>query len=335
MNSNKKLYLTIILVVITGFSLFFYFKGTDKNDTTLPTVSFRQGWFTYAGFAGEVFAMDNEIDSVNGIDLKVEQGADDIDPVKLVLAGKNDFGITSAEAILTANEKGANLVIVGVVNHLSPTCFISLEKSGIKTPSDFVGKRVGVLTGTETETVYKTMVRKLSLDSQKISEVEAPYDLKTFINGEYDVYPGFFYSEPVALDFQNIRYNVIKPSDYGINLMGAVYFTTGKYFKEHPKETKAFVSSISKGWEMAISNPKVAISKLYYYDNKIDTARELVSLNKGVEYFKGENNKVLYVSDGTIQEELSALYFLGKIKDTTNLKVFQLQYVGAYHDTKK
>lgn len=333
---NRTKYLLITLAIAgIAVALFSLLKNKEKPISHLPSVSFRQGWFTYAGFAGEVYAIDNKIDSLNGIQLTVEQGADDIDPVKLVLAGKNDFGITSAEAILTANEKGANLVIVGVVNYISPTCFISLEKSGIKAPKDIEGKKVGILTGTETESVYRTMARKLNLETKKISEVEAPYDLKTFINGEYDVYPGFYYSEPVSLDFQNIKYNIIKPSDYGVNLMGAVYFTTEKYFKEHAEETKAFVASISKGWEMAIDNPEIAIKKLYAYDNKIDTARELISLKKGLDYFKGENNKILYASNKTIKEELSALYFLNKIKDTTNVSAFKLVNVELYHDKNK
>lgn len=334
MKNRAKYFLLTVIIVGIAVALLFLLKNKEKPVSQLPTVTFRQGWFTYAGFAGEVYAMDNKIDSVNGIQLAVEQGADDIDPVKLVLAGKDDFGITSAEAILTANEKGANLVIVGVVNYLSPTCFISLEKSGIKTPKDWEGKKVGILTGTETETVYRTMVRELKLNTKKISEVEAPYDLKTFINGAYDVYPGFYYSEPVSLDFQNIKYNVIKPSDYNVNLMGAVYFTTEKFAKEHSNETKAFVYSIAKGWELAIANPEIAIRKLYAYDNKIDTVRELISLKKGIDYFKGEDNKTLYASNKTIREELSALYFLKKIKDTTNTNAFQLKNVELYHANK-
>lgn len=334
MKNRNRILIVSLFVLIVAAGLFLFLRQDRSEKSSLLKVSFRQGWFTYAGYAGEVFAMDNSIDSVNGIELTVEQGADDIDPVKLVLSGGNDLGITSAEAVYTANEKGAHLVIVGVVNYQSPTCFISLKKNNIHAPSDLEGKKVGILTGSETETIYRTMVSRLKLNTANITEVEAPYDLKTFIQGEYDVYPGFYYSEPVSLDFQKIEYNVIKPSDYGINLVGAVYFTTEKLLKEHPEKVKGFVNSIALGWEKAIANPQLAIHKLYAYDNKIDTTRELASLNKGLDYFKGEASKVLYASPQTFRDEKQALFRLNKIKDTASTQSVNLRYVEEFHQHK-
>ena len=212
----------------------------------LLVVKLRQGWFPWAGYAGEVTAMKGA-DSLNGIKLQVDAGADNIDPMKMVISGQDNFGITSAESVILANQKSAGLVAIAVVNYRSPTVFISLKGSGISRSNDFLGHKVGILSGSESETVYRTLIRKLKLDESKITEVEAPYDLKTFIYHAFDVYPGFIYSEPLALDKQHIAYNLIRPSAYGVSLMGAVYFTTKKYADANPKLVQAFVDALVQG----------------------------------------------------------------------------------------
>ena len=65
------------------------------------SVSVRQEWFPNANFAGELVAM-NETAKKNGIILKVEAGSDNIDPIKLVIGGNNDFGVVGAVAAVAS-----------------------------------------------------------------------------------------------------------------------------------------------------------------------------------------------------------------------------------------
>ncbi|MEM6360864.1 MAG: ABC transporter substrate-binding protein [Bacteroidota bacterium] len=293
-------------------------------------VSLRQGWFPWAGYAGELVAME-EFDSVFNINLKINPGADDIDPVKMVLSGTNDFGITSAEAIVLANQKGADLIAIATVNYKSPTSFIVLDEN-INNPKDFEGKTIGILTGTETETVYRLLLEKNNISKEKINEVEAPYDLKAFINGYFDVYPGFIYSEPLALEYQNIEYKLIKPENYNVELIGAVYFTTRKYINENPELVQAFINALAMGWEKALQNPSMAISYLKEFDNTIDEERELASLIKGREYFEGEGGRILFSSDSTWNNLKDALVLLQKVGPETDIsESYDYSFVKIFH----
>src|SRR5690348_8943537 len=110
----------------------------------IPTVTLRQEWFPNSNYAGAVFAA-REFATRNGIRLVVQPGADNIDPIKLVLSGESTFGDAGADRVIQANQKGADLVVIGVLNNNNPTVFLAKQDQGIKTPSDFVGKRVGVL----------------------------------------------------------------------------------------------------------------------------------------------------------------------------------------------
>lgn len=307
-------------------------NSTKKNGTT--TITVRQEWFPNANYAGELVAA-KEFAKEENIEIKVEAGSDNIDPIKLVLSGKNDFGVVGADKVLLANEAGADLVVVGVVNYNSPTCFLALESKNIKTPKDFESKTVGVLTGTATEYVYRALLKKAGVDEKKLKEVEAPFDLATFIAGAYDVRPAFAYDEPVSLDIQNLKYTTISPSEYGVSFIGTVYFTTRKMVEEHPETVQSFINAVAKGWEKSIQQPSTAIEYLKEYDTNIDTTRELKSLKKGLPYFTGHKNEVLTADLPHWQQMATTLVELSLLKNADLNDAINTTFVSDYHQKKK
>ena len=306
-------------------------NGTKKNETT--TVTVRQEWFPNANYAGELVAA-KEFAKQENIEIKVEAGSDNIDPIKLVLSEKNDFGVVGADKVLLANEAGADLVVIGVINYNSPTCFLALESKKIKTPKDFEGKTVGVLTGTATEYVYRALLIKAGVDNKKLKEVEAPFDLATFITGNYDVRPAFAYDEPVSLDIQNLKYTTISPSEYGVSFIGTVYFTTRKMAQEHPETVQSFINAVAKGWEKSIQQPSVAIEYLKEYDASIDAVRELKSLEKGLPYFTGHKNQVLTADLPHWQKMSTTLFELGLLKNSDLKNAINEIFVSNYHEKR-
>src|SRR5437764_163591 len=116
------------IIILIGIIIFFVFlfSCTSNNISKTENVSFREEWFPSACFSGDMMAV-NETGKEYNVNIKVEPGSEDVDPVKLVLAGTNDFGVAGGDRILTANNTGADLVILGVINYKSPTCFIALK----------------------------------------------------------------------------------------------------------------------------------------------------------------------------------------------------------------
>lgn len=320
------------ITIIALSTLIFSCNNSSKNET--KTVTVRQEWFPNANYAGELVAA-KEFAKEENIDIKIEAGSDNIDPIKLVLSGKNDIGVVGADKVLMANESGANLVVIGVVNYNSPTCFLALENKKIKTPKDFEGKTVGVLTGTATEYVYRALLSKSGVDAKKLKEVEAPFDLATFIAGSYDIRPAFIYDEPVSLDMQNLKYTVINPSEYGVSFIGTVYFTTKKMVDENPETVQAFINAVAKGWEKSIKQPVVAIKYLKEYDTNIDENRELKSLEKGLSFFTGYNNEVLTADLPHWEQMSNTLVELGLLKSSDLKNAVDTSFVSKYHQKKK
>jgi NitT/TauT family transport system substrate-binding protein len=308
---------------------------SGSNSSNPPKVLLRQEWFPNSNYAGALFA-SQQFGSAHNIEIVIEPGSDQIDPVQLVVQGHDTFGDASADKVLAANEKGANLVIVAVVSYNSPTVFLAKQETGIKTPKDFEGKTVGILTGTNTEYVYKMLVAKLGLNRSKIKEVEAPFELNTFVTANaYDVRPAYIYDEPVSLDLQNIKYTLIEPKNYGVSFIGTVYFTKRETIQKDREMVQNFVSAVADGWTAALRYPESAISLLKKYDNTIDEKRELLSLRKGIPYFQGKGNKILWADQDDWLEMVKSLRALGVLKNdfdySTSVDTSFLQSYYASH----
>lgn len=306
---------------------------SETRETAVKKVTLRQEWFPNSNYAGALYA-SQEFGKKHNIDIVVEPGSDQINPVQLVLQGHNTFGDASADKVLEANEKyGANLVIIGVVSYNSPTVFLAKLEKGIRTPKEFEGRTVGVLTGTNTEYVYRTLVSKMGLDKSKIKEVEAPFDLNSFITADaYDVRPAFIYDEPISLDLQNIKYTLIEPRHYGVSFIGTVYFTKKETIEKDPEMVRNFVFSVADGWNAALKYPEAAIALLEKYDANIDEKRELLSLKKGLTYFQGKDNKILWADESDWQEMVKSMRELGILQQDFNYaKTVNNSFLQAYY----
>ncbi|MEP2445754.1 MAG: ABC transporter substrate-binding protein [Balneola sp.] len=318
------------LIIIFTLSIILFVGCSDKQSEGTAKVNLRQEWFANASYLGEVVAI-NETDSLNGIEINLIEGADDVDPIKMVISGRDKFGVCGADRIFTANEAGANLVVIGVVNYINPTVFISKEQLNILTPKDFEGKKVGVFTGNNTEMIYRTLVRKASLNLDKIEEVEAPFDLGSFIAGAYDIRPAYIFDETVSLDNQGIKYNVVKPQDYNVSFIGTVYFTKASTIENEPELVQKFVNSIARGWEIALENPELALSYLNEYNSSIDIKRERASFEAGINYFQGENNKVLTSNTQSWHDMGTDLKDLKVIQSFDVNKYVNNSFISRYH----
>lgn len=322
--------ISALLLLLTGLLL----QGCNNSGPTgaHTKVTLRQEYFANASYVGEVVAT-NETASKNGLDLTLIEGSDEIDPIKMVISGQDKFGVAGADRIFTANQSGADLVVLGVVNYINPTVFLAKEELGIRTPKDFEGHKVGVITGNNTEMIYRTLVKRANIDPKKIKEVEIPFDLATFITGAYDIRPAYIFDETVSLDKANIKYTIVKPQDYGVQFIGTVYFTKRETVRNEPELVQKFVNSIAAGWESAIQNPEKALSFLGSYNKTIDVSRERLSFSKGVDYFKGENDKVLMVSKDRWIQMGNALKELGLIKEV-NTNFIDNTFIEKYHNIK-
>lgn len=304
---------------------------TENSKKIVEEASLRFDWFTSMTFSGEVWA-HKEFAKKHGLNLKIESGSETTDPIKLVLSGANDFGCVSVDKFLIANEKGADLVAIGVINQLSPTVFLSKKDKNILTPQEWKGKKVGVLPGGATTYVYESLKMKEGLSSKDYEETIIPFDLVTFIADKYDVRPAFIYDEPLYLESKGIEYNLIEPKNFGINYVGRVYFAKREFVEKNDKIVQKFVNALADGWNNSIKNPSKAIEILKEFEPKTNVKRDLAALNRGIPYFVDADGNCLTFNYKYWDETVNELIKLKILKKTDYKYSINDSFINKYYN---
>lgn len=311
-----------------------YYSKLKKNDKGQTIVRLQQQWFANSGFGGEIFAKEKTA-SKYGLQIEVIPGSDLIDTKQIVKLGDAEFGVAGAEQIMLANEKGANLIIIGIINYKSLACFISKKDKGITKPNEMVGHKIGTMEGSPVDLIYQVLKKKENLDIKKKDEIPTGWVLTGFTQDKYDVYPAFINDEPITLKLQGIEVNTIEPRNYGVNFIGTVYFCKKELVDCCPEVVQSFVNAIADGWDMTIKDPKEAISLLKAYDNNIDEKKETESLLEGMDYYEGEGGKMLYTKEAAWNEMAELLKNIGYLNSFDYKATVENKFVTWYHSRVK
>lgn len=327
--------LSLLLLIATSLLAGCKFGSTEKSEKAKASV--RLNWLTTCSFAGEVAGAQKFADK-NSLELKLETGGPGLDPIKLVQSGENTFGLAGADLVLSANDKGGDFVIVGLVNYDAPGVWVSKAEKNIKSIQDITPKtRIGELPGGNMIYLYEVFLKKSGLVRNKnFTPVPIPFELKGFITGdECELRPIFIYEVLPELDLLGIKYNVIEPKNLGISFKGLCYFTKRKTVEEHPEMVQNFVNTMIEGWDYALNNPDSSIAMLKKFDNGINVEKELLGLKAGEEYFKGYNGKLLYSDNDSWHLMIKDMRELGFLKNDVDLKkVLDLSFVENYYKKK-
>jgi ABC-type nitrate/sulfonate/bicarbonate transport system substrate-binding protein len=314
----------IIALILSGCN------NVTKKSSDLDKVSLRFDWTTNMSFFGDIVGM-NDYAKKNRIELTCLQAGEGVDPIKMIISGTDQIGITTFDKLLAANEKGADLVAIGFINNASPTVFLTRKSEKFSDPKDFEGKSVGIMPGGSTEFVYRGFLKKTGVDEKKVKEIPAGFDLTGFINKIYDIKLAFIYVEPVALDEQGFKYNMIEPRNFGVVFPGRVYFAKKEFVENHKDLVQRFINTVLEGWEASYNNPDDAAKQLKAYDINVDEARERKSFDKGVPYFNGYNKQLLMVDESKLKEQVALLKYVGLIQTTDYIKSVDLSFVKNYY----
>jgi len=279
----------IIAVVIVGAILL---TQSNKQSSELEKVSIRLKWLNQAQFAGFYYADKAGYYKDEGLDVTLNAGGVDFPAVQMVAGGSDHFGITGADQILLAREKEIPIVALAVIYRKSPFVLFSLKESGIDTPQELVGKKVGVKLGGNEELTYRALLKNAGVDSTRVEEIPVKFDITPLLTKQIDVWPGYAINEPITAEEQGHPVNLIWPSDYGVNLYADTLFTSEEMIRTKPDVVRKVVEATVKGWEEALENPEQAVIYTLQYSDKLTREHETKMMNASIPLVKPDSNPV-------------------------------------------
>lgn len=257
--------LAVIFLVLSAVGCGRSEAPQTSRPSPTPT-SLRLKWVFDPGFGGEMVAAKKGFFEENGLKVDLRPGGFEADPVRMVAAGTDGFGVAGADSFLLGRSKGIPIVAFAAGYLETPVVFYVHPDAMIDGPKDFAHKRVGYQAGQDTGTVYEAMLRVNGVDRKSVREVPAKFDFSPFLSKQVDVWPGYAASQSYVLEQRHIPYQTIVPSKFGVNYMGTVYFTTEKMLREQPKLVEGFARALVKGWNFVYSHEDEAVSLIGEYD---------------------------------------------------------------------
>ncbi|MEM7801423.1 MAG: ABC transporter substrate-binding protein [Chloroflexota bacterium] len=234
--------------------------GAGADCETVTPVSLQLQWVTQSQFAGYYAALAEGYYAERCLDVTILEGAVEIVPQQVVAAGDAEFGIAWVPKMLASREQGADLVNIGQVFQRSGTLQVAWADSGISSPEDWGGKRVGTWGfGNEFE-VYAAL-RQAGIEPDNEDEVTIvlqPFDMSLLLNREIDVAQAMTYNEyaqvleTVNPDtgelYQPEDLTVFNYEDVGTAMLQDAIFTTETYLAENEDVATAFLAASFEGW---------------------------------------------------------------------------------------
>lgn len=290
-------------------------NGDSGGDKPLKKVVLRLKWVHQAQFAGFYAAAKQGYYKDAGLDVEIRPGGSDFPSVQMVASGSEDFGVTGADQILLAREKGVTVTAVSTIYRETPFVLFSLKESGIASMEDLAGQRVGVKLGGNEELTFRSMVAGAGVDGSKIDEMPVKYDLSPLLSGQVKAWPGYVINEVLAVEELGHEVNLIKPADYGINFYADTLFTKQELIDKDPELVKSFVQASMKGWAYALEHPEEAASYGLEYADNLKLEHEVNMMKASVPLLQPDNlplGKMDSAAWETLQKSLIDLKFLKK-----------------------
>ena len=267
---------TLIIFVVLALSLILGACQGGGQSAQTDQVTVQLSWFHTVEFAGFYAAEEQGFYEDENIAVTLEPGGFDVQPWEVVAEGDADFGVTGGGAAMIARSEGLPIKAIGAIFRQSPVALMALAESGIQTPEDMIGKRVGTISPNlddPNDIQFLAMLQELGIDRSEMELVPIEdYSVGSLTSGEMDVSSVFSTNEPIDARQKGFDVNLIFPHEYGVLMYANVIFTTDQMINENPDLVERFMRATLKGYQYAIENPDEVAALALEYDPELDLA---------------------------------------------------------------
>lgn len=215
------------------------------------------------------------------LDVTVDAGNGSGGAVQRVATGTYDMGFADMAALMEfhANNPDAANKPVGVmmVYNNTPASVMSLKKTGIKTPADLTGKKLGAPVFDAGRRAFPIFQKANGVGAVTWVSMDPPLRETMLARGEVDAITGFTFTSLLNLEARGVKAEdvAIQPySDHGVRLYGNVIIVSPKFLKENPDAVKGFLKAFTKGMKDVLAKPDDTIQYVKERDGIINVDLE-------------------------------------------------------------
>lgn len=238
--------------------------GTARNVACaqgLEPLTVRFTWKLKGEYAPLYVALEKGYYKAEGLDVQLSEGNGAQNVLKALAAGNEKFGYGPAVAAAQAVSQGLPVKVVALYQTSAPMGVIAFPDTPLKVPKDLEGKRLAISVGETFGDMIRPFARINNIDLSKIQLIQMDASARTiqFLTRKIDVMSVYLSNELPQIEKRaGVKFNVIKVTDFGLNVLGSSMYVSNAFAQQNPETVKKLLRATAKGYRDAIADPKAA-----------------------------------------------------------------------------
>ncbi len=259
-----------------------------------------------------------------GIDLGIIEPSSTADTLRLIGAGKAEFGL--ADGIDVAGQIGRGRSAKGILalSQRPLGGLITLDESGIDDPGELEGSTVGVTGLPSDDAVLETMVRAAGGDPESVHTVAIGFNgVQALRAGKVAAFTGYPVADaPLVEGADTTARSFALDSFGGPAYPGLVAFSTEELIAAEPELVSAFVAATLHGYEDTIADPESCRDELLDANPELDPTLAEAQLDGYLPLFAAEASSFGSFRPQGVEELSSFLVDNGLIDEAIPIERF-------------
>ena len=257
--------------------------------------------------------------AVQGLDVEILVPADPNDPLKLTAARKIDFAVSYQPSVLMARDRNIPVVSLGALVQHPLSCILCLKSSGIKTPADFKGRKIGYSVEPLYRVLFEAVAENAGLKKTDYELFRVGYNLSPpLLTGKIDAACGAFKNyEAIQIGLKGREVGIFPFEKYGIpDFYELVLIANSNFTLEKPALAAAFMKGLSRGIRQTLAEPKTALDEFIKRHPELNIELNRRSFDVTLPFLRGSPEQEL----DRWQKLQTFMLKRGLIKKTTPLR---------------
>jgi len=241
-------------------------RSAQAQALSQSAVKFTLSWLPASTDSAFLMALSKGYFQSQGLQVTYERGFGSADSVTKIAAGQFDLGEGDPYSMMEFNIKNPDRQVRAVYFHYnnSPFGIYTLKRSGITTPQQLAGKKMGAPAGDGPRRLWPVYARQVGIDPNSVQWITMEPRLReTFlIQGQVDAISGFVTTSVpnlvragVSLD----EINIMLYNQAGLPIYGNAILARAEFLQKHPDTVAAFLRAYAQGAREMIANPAQAL----------------------------------------------------------------------------
>lgn len=320
--NRKKMKVLFGLVIISAIILS---ACGNTASGTADTVTVQLSWFHGVEYAGFYTAIEKGYYAEENINVVLNAGGPELNPLDEVNNGNAQFGIGSGDALILAKANGQDFVAVSSIYQENPIAITSLVSDRIQKPADLVGKTVGTYSldlSNYSDLLFLAFMSRTGLekDDMDYALIEDFFGANEIKSGRMDAMTGMFATDQQVMTRQiGDEINLMYYKDYGVEVYINAIFTTEEFLQNNKDLVGRFVRATVRGYQYAIEHTDEVAELATQYDDTLDFEYQRQVMVASIPFIDTGNTPIGAMDESVWNITQEILLEFGMISDPIDL----------------